>query len=252
MGHFHVCTTFFDPKNNKGSVLVQSCKRFGVEVHNFGAQTRFDSFLETKLKPMRDHLSGVSADMALFLDGNDTIMVSEPERILASWEKVGGVVVGSELQTWPHLHLKPAMDEIAAKSGSKSPYKYIDTGFIMGKRKEVIGLLDTVIDSVAHYKEKMPYLNRRRLEDDVGLFVLNLVDGKIDINLDYKCKFIAALRNIPAEDAYQVREGCLRLNLTGSYPHVVHCNGHRRSDRRRLLRLSKVLLGRCAWKLKHG
>uniref|UniRef100_A0A6H1ZG62 PLOD1-3-like GT domain-containing protein n=1 Tax=viral metagenome TaxID=1070528 RepID=A0A6H1ZG62_9ZZZZ len=246
----HVCTTFYDPSGQNAATICTSAARHGIAVANFGAKSRFDGFLRTKLIPLRNHLAGVANDIVLFLDGNDTIIEADEKEILAAWGRFGGVVVGSELVNWPYAHLKGKMDALAAKAGSKSPYHYLDTGLIMGRRQEVIGVLDAVIASVPQYAAAMPATKKEILEDDVGLFALNITDGRIGVTIDYGCALIAALRNVNDRKAYSFVGGRLFLRATKTKPCVVHCNGHRKVDRLRLIRLSEKLIGKPGWKMK--
>lgn len=245
------CTTYYDPKKRNDSSISLSLAGFGVDIINFGARSPFDGFLRTKLVPLRDFIAGSASDVVVFLDGNDTILTSAPEALLASWESLGGgVVVGSELASWPYPQRQEAMDRIAASSGSKSPYRYMDTGLIMGKREAVIGVLDTVIGSVKKYRTQLKTVPQKIIEDDVGLFVLNLTDGEIEITIDYQCTMIAALKNVDDNKDYSLANGKLHLNLTGTTPHVIHCNGHRWVDKRRLENVSSAILGVKARKME--
>jgi hypothetical protein len=174
-----------------------------------------------------------------FLDGNDTIAQAGADGLLSSWESLGsGVVIGPELVCWPHkFHERPMVDRSPSEV-----FHFMDTGLIMGRRESVLLVLDAVIASVPYYREKHPTLPQRILEDDVGLFMLNYVDGNINVTIDYKCSMIAPLRNVP-DDWYEIHDRTLHMTKTGTTPGVVHCNGHRNIDARRMKRITEELLG---------
>jgi len=238
----HVCTTYFDPRQRCVGPLEFSAERFGVSVSNFGWNDKFDGFLRTKLIPLRKHLDSVRANMTMFVDGNDTILTSTLEAIEKTWEKISHskVVIGSELVVWPYPELEQR--QVALAGASKSPYKFVDTGLMIGTTNDLKRLLDIVIDSVPGYEETMLGTPKHILEDDVGLFVLNMLDERIDVTIDYGCEIIAPLKNTDTND-YNVVDGKLHLHLTGTTPHIVHCNGHRSEDRRRMKQVSSGLLG---------
>jgi len=237
-----VCTTYYDPESTSTGSIHTTAKAHGIDVTNFGGASGFDGFLKTKLIPLRKFLDTVTTSMVMFLDGNDVLITSPIDEIVDTWERISGgkVLVGSELVVWPYPELEQR--QIALAGDSPSPYKFVDTGLIIGKTEDVKRVLDVVIDSVPGYRSKMVDTPTNILEDDVGLFVLNMVDGNIDVAIDYGCKVIAPIRNTNPSD-YTIKDGKLHLGLTGSTPHIVHCNGHRHKDRARMQIVSKTLLG---------
>jgi len=239
MGDMAVCTTYYDPDERRVGPLDFSAARFGIGVTNFGAHQKFEGFLRTKLVPLREFAKDRTEDMLLFLDGNDTILTNPLKKLVESWDGFGGkVVIGGELKCWPY----PFHEEPMRAKAPQDSFCFMDTGLIFGKRKDVIDILDTVIGSVEGYRLKYPGYPARIIEDDVGLFMLNYVDGKIDIAIDYKCEIIVPMKEVTA-DWFEIEDGHLRLLKTGTTPHVVHCNGHRCIDKKRMRDISRRLLG---------
>jgi len=241
----HVCTTYHDPgKRNHGSIHVSGANH-GYSIANFGYNSGFDGFLRTKLIPLRDHLVTITAKYSMFLDGNDIVLTSPPEDILATWEEMSGgkVVIGSELAVWPYKDLRGFLEERAfKKTQGLSPYISIDTGLILGKTKDIISILDTVIDSVPKYTLERPKSPVRIIEDDVGLFALNLNDGAIDVTIDYMCDIIVPIKST-MDHWFEIVDSKFHLLKTNRTPHIVHFNGHRRIDRSRMKVLSAPLMG---------
>jgi len=234
-----ICTTYYDPQHRNANALNASLSRFGSSAKNLGAEMVFDGFLRTKLVPFRAFVADSSSEVVAFIDGNDTISQGGNKGLLSSWKALGsGVVIGSELVCWPHkFHEQPMIDR-----SPNETFHFMDTGLIMGRREAVLAVLDTVIASVPHYREKYPMLPQRILEDDVGLFMLNYVDGNISVTIDHKCSMIAPLRNVP-DDWYEISNHQLHMTKTGTTPNIVHCNGHRNVDARRMKRITEALLG---------
>jgi len=241
-----VCTTYYDPRSRRCGMTEYSGKRHGIRMDNFGWGSKFDGFLRTKLVPMREYLRRQKTEFCLFLDGNDLIITSPLEDIFKTWDSMGGgVVVGSEIQIWPYVEMKQFLIDRATAQFPDTPdpaYRSIDTGFIMGKRKDVLDILDVVIDSEPKYQEEMPDTPIEIIEDDVGLFALNLRDGKIDFKIDYRCDLIVPMKST-LDKWYIIKEGKLHLSKTGSVPHIVHCNGGKSKSRFTARKLTTKLLG---------
>ena len=234
-----ICTTYYDPYHRRASALDMSLARFGVSATNLGANMAFDGFLRTKLVPLRKFVAGSDSGVVAFLDGNDTIAQVGTRGLLNSWEALGsGVVIGPELLCWPHdFHERPMVD-----LSPNEAFHFMDTGLIMGRREAVLAVLDTVIASVSYYRKKYPDVPQQILEDDVGLFMLNYVDGNISVTIDHKCSMIVPLRNVP-DDWYEIHDRKLCVTKTGTTPSIVHFNGHRNIDARRMKIITEVLLG---------
>jgi hypothetical protein len=255
-----VCTTYYKKPRGLPTALVRTCSTFKIKLHEFGTGRKFVSFLETKLIPLRDFVSGVKTKYVLFLDGNDTFLVSPLEEIMATYEKLTRgkipLIISSELKPWPYTYLVEYFNKRWKASGSKSPFRYVDPGLVLGETDTVFRVLDQIVDSVPYYREQLENRTYRDIRtgrvipktpeyiitDDVGLWCLNMKDGRIDTVIDYGCEIMAPLMNC-AGDTYWPDHGKLYLKLTKTCPHIVHCNGGRSFDRKRLPWLYKAITG---------
>ncbi len=245
-----VCTTYYKKAGAPATALVRSCKRFGIRLQEFGTGNKHETFLKTKLIPLEAFVGSVKTSHVMFVDGNDTFFVSGLSEIAATYERLaeGRVLIGSELQAWPYKQKAAELKQRARAKGAPGRYMFIDNGLIMGPTSAVASMLQTLIASVEHYREqysprpgRLGY-PRRLIEDDVGLMVLNLCDGKVDPVIDYGCQMICALKRLE-EEKYRATLGGLHCLETGSHPHIVHCNGNRRVDRNRLGVIYKAITG---------
>ena len=237
-----VCTTYFKKPGAPESTLVRSCRRQEIHLEEFGTENKHETFLKTKLLPLAEFLKGVTTPHVMFVDGNDTLILSSLDAMFRTYEKIaaGRVVIGSELCVWPYKQKRGILERRAREHGARSRYMFIDTGLIMGPTLGVRETLQILIESVEKYRAECRGYSRRVIEDDVGLMVLNICDGTVDPIIDYGCQMICALRNL--EDSHYVaRPGDLHCLETHSHPHIVHCNGHRYKDRRRLSRVFSIL-----------
>ncbi len=239
-----VCTTYFKKPDAAPTALVRSCQRLGIRLKEFGTQNAHDTFLRTKLIPLHAFLAQVKTTHVMFIDGNDTFVLNDLDAISETYESLarGRVLIGSEVQAWPYKSKAALLEHLAHLKGSTSRYRFIDTGLIMGPTALVQQMLAVLIDSLEHYRKQYPAYSRRVLEDDVGLMVLNLCDGKVHPVIDYGCRMICALRNL--EDSnWQASRGDLHCLETDSHPHIIHCNGHRRVDKLRFAEVYKATTG---------
>ncbi len=232
-----VCTTYFKEAGMPSTALWRTCRKYRIKLHAFGTESRFESFLRTKMIPLRDFVARVKTKFVMFLDGNDTFLVAPLCDILRSYEELTAgrtpLLIGSESENWPYPFLKLALDERAKKAGAKSKFRYLDPGLVLGERRTVLKAFDTIIESVEQYRKELPEVKTQTIEDDVGLWALNICAGRVDPVIDYGCQIIAALKNC-APESYGVRDGRLLLHVTKTAPHIIHCNGHRSFDRKRL------------------
>ena len=238
-----VCTTYWKEPGAPPPVLLRSCAQYGIPVQEFGTANRHITFWRTKLLPLLGFLESVKTSLVMFLDGNDSFVVSPADSILATYRELadGRVLVGSELVCWPYHQMESYLNRRARAAGSTSPYRYLDTGLLMGPPAvlaTMIRALEPYIDvALEDYTEK-----RSIAEDDVGLFSLAMHDTAIDPVIDYGCRMICAIRNTEDTD-WEASEGRFRCLLTDSEPHIVHPNGHRRVDRLRLKAVYAAVTG---------
>ncbi len=239
-----VCTTYFKKPDAAPTALVRSCQRLGIRLEEFGTQNAHDTFLRTKLIPLHAFLGQVQTTHVMFIDGNDTFVLNDLDAISQTYEGLarGRVLIGSELQAWPYKSKAAQLEHLAHLKGTTSRYRFIDTGLIMGPTALVRQMLAVLIDSVEQYRKQYPAYSRRVLEDDVGLMVLNLCDGKVHPVIDYECRMICALRNLE-DNKFLAIAGDLHCFETDSHPHIIHCNGHRRVDRLRLEKVYRCVTG---------
>jgi hypothetical protein len=248
MSSISVCTTYHDKRNLKRGPVHFSGNLHGITVVNFGWKDKFSGFLKTKLIPLKRYLQRQNTDLAMFVDGNDIIFTTPVEEILQTWRDKFGekVVVGSEARVWPYKSLSSFLyNRAIEKSGSKSPpFISIDTGLILGNRLEIIEMLEKVINSVDKHRARMPNTPTDIIEDDVGLFALNLSDGTIDYEIDYNADIIVPMKSVLSH-WYEIKDGRMDFKKTGSRPHIVHCNGSGSRSKNAMVDMTRQLLG---WK----
>lgn len=228
-----VCTTY--AKKKQASPFVASCKKFGIPVQEFGTERMFTTFLETKIRPLLAFARRVKTPLLMFVDGSDAFMVSPLDELLKTYDSMVGsmqsLIIGAERVVWPYPELTQALNATG-----------LDTGLVIGRPKRIVEVLETVMEQLPFAKSDFPDRKRAIWEDDVGLWSIAIARGQIACMVDRRCQLIAALRNANP-DNYTIRNGRLTMKDTGTKPHIIHCNGHRSRDRRRLYELYKTLMG---------
>lgn len=238
-----VCTTFYD--DGKEPVLVASCRKWDIPLRKFGTANRFEGFLKTKVIPLRDFVAKVKTQYVMFLDGNDTFFVSPLEKVMQTYQELVGdhhkYLIGSEFGNWPYDQYHDDLVRKAKATGTKSPFHFTDPGLLVGETEAVHKALVQIVDSVPGYAKRMPDVPRKIMEDDVGLWVLNMIDEKVDPWIDYDCRMIIPLKGLEWND-YSFHKGRLHCHLTNTWPHIIHCNGHRSLDRKTFRRAYRALV----------
>ncbi len=241
-----VCTTFYDD----GTVpsLVTSCRKWVIPLTTFGTERKFEGFLKTKMIPLRDFLRTVKTKYVMFLDGNDTFFVVSLDAVMRTYfDMVGSkhkYVIGSEHTCWPYRTLASEMlTDRARATGTSSPFCFLDLGLVIGETEALVDAFNRVVASAEPYAKLMPEVPRYILEDDVGLWMLNILEKKVDPLIDYDCRIMIALRKMDWGD-FSFRDGRLYSKLTDSWPHIIHCNGRRSIDRKTFRHVHEGIFGK--------
>lgn len=181
--------------------LINSCKKFGIQLTLFGCDQNFSTMWNTKFCLLESYLKQTEADWILNVDANDILFIKDLEYI---WEQRNEdkVIWAAEKNNYPNPNL--------IYPECKFSTKYINGGGFFGKKEHVLKCFDS----------KLP----GHMDNDQTGHANNYLTGKLPMTLDSECKIFQCLWGTTEND-FDIRDGLLYNIETGSYPCILHGNG---------------------------
>lgn len=162
---------------DKSKYLLETSNHFNTPIELIGVGYPY-RFLKDKLYILQQHLERME-DEALItcIDGFDTVINSpldNLDQIFTSFNTK--IVISSErIFTYQWGHFKDKFDQI------NSPYKYVNSGTITGKVKDIKNMLSEIFS--------YPELETTEIDQGlVGIWVYKNMDDSSKVKLDTECK----------------------------------------------------------------
>ena len=200
------------------ALLIHSARRFGITIDVMPC----GGFLD-KPAALLKYLSKLEdSELVLATDGYDVLYVQDEESILASFRAMNSpIVIGGETGCFHHF-----ADAMASfdRTPDVGPFRYLNSGLIMGYVKEVRDMLETVLS-----QREALRLEYARAEKTPGFFNDQTIIGRIaskagnvriDANADLFCTFCEEKYDI--DHWVDISESGITLKQTGSRPCLVH------------------------------
>ena len=190
--------------------FLKSCERFGVKPVVLNPGPSYHPFTRggRKWNMLHQHLLQAPADsFALVVDSHDLIFVEPLEAIFEKWRTFNSsLVVSAESDCWPDKNL------IHRHTKTPDPYRFVNSGGVMGTRDAIMGALVTM---------RAP--DRAEKGNDQDMLMRYVVENPQQVRLDTRGEIWTNLHF--AEEAIEFRDERIYNRLSGVFPGIIHANG---------------------------
>jgi hypothetical protein len=155
---------------------VNSAKKYNITIEYLGLGIKFKEHKQ-RLNILKNYLPSLDPDtIVLCMDGSDTLFNSDSNLLLSKFmDKQTKIVISAEKNfTYQYSYYKDRFDSIL------SPYKYVNAGTFMGYAKNILEMINDMIEI-----DKKQSANDQGL---LGIWVYKNIDNidlvKMDLNCD--------------------------------------------------------------------
>jgi hypothetical protein len=197
--------------------FLRSVRRFGNEPIILGNKGDYHGLL-SRGKLLRNHLrEHPEYDWVIWSDAFDVIFIQSPEFIVKQAKETGSpTCINTERNCWPR-------QDWAVHFNQSEPYPYLNTGFIVGKARAILELLEeSNCENDVDYKG--PDGKWVHFSEQENIMEAAIKRNFRDIHLDTKGEICLTLVGAP-DDEVAVYENRIYNVHRCNWPSVVHCNG---------------------------
>lgn len=194
-----------------------SLKRFGVEPKYLGWQEKWGGLI-TKPRKLREWLrkGDNTSENLIVVDSWDLVFAEHPENLYLHNLPDDTIIFNGELACWP-------LAELADKFPDVGPYRFLNSGFFMGKADKILALLESMnLDDIPddHQRPDGSWENPNDQAEYQKAFVKQPVPMEVDAN----AVLCQTLSGGSIED-FDFSEKRIRNKRTGTWPSAFHFNG---------------------------
>lgn len=222
-----ICVSSTAPKQSYYifEAFKASLRRFGVEPRILGWREHWGGLM-TKPRRFREYLrkGQNEGDVLILADAWDVIFAAHPDEIGEKWsQSAGPIVFNAERNCFPRGDLAPTFDKVAFAKGATSPWKYLNSGFMVGRPKDILTLLESMnLDEIPddHQLPDRSWFN----PNDQEHFTLAFLKQPVPMALDYNADLCMTGHGTTV-DQLDFSQPRIKQNITGTYPMAFHFNG---------------------------
>ena len=223
--------------------LKASCNFFNLELITLTHPGKWDSHRHKDNYLKQYLLSLPGNEVVLFTDGYDTILLGGEKEIMERYRRIapeGGIVISAEKTCYPDPSLASTYPT------SATPYRFLNSGGIIGTAADILGALETMEEMKATMPED-PFLYSNQYLWTRMMLEKGNTGIRLDINCDLFQTFPTTIETVRKFQSvseieekkeivmtemtkilrdFQVNDGCNIYNkITGTYPLHLHFNG---------------------------
>lgn len=205
-----------------------SLERFGVEsitinYQNIQQWNGFSMKPKWLYKAIKDGV--IKAEYLLFTDSWDLVFATHPNEIMDKYLSFGAdIVINAEQNMFPADYA-----EGFAKLEAPTKYRYLNSGFIVGKTEAILTCLEAMdLPNVKgdHWDEERKCMEH---PDDQRMWQKIFLEQPVSIALDHYCILSQTLHDANINE-FDFSEERIKNKVTNSYPCVFHFNGGAKSN----------------------
>lgn len=210
----------------------ESVRRFGIEPTVLGYNDSWHG-LFTKPRRYREYLrKGASGEILVVTDAWDIIFQAHPDEVvemyLKHWPDMP-VVFNAERNCFPcSPETKEVFDKIADAVPVVTPWRYLNSGFMVGPPDKILALLESMnIDDVKddHQLPDGTWVN----PNDQEHFQWAFLKQPVPMKLDYLTELCLAA-HASELDELDFSGAKIRNKITDTVPLVIHANGSAKNN----------------------
>lgn len=214
-----------EPYYNYGAWL-ESLHRLGVEPTVLGIGELWRGLM-TIPRRVRHWIKGGHCKTKYVIMSNcfDVLFLAHPDAVIERWGGGDEVIFNAEKDLFPRHDLRYAFPDPG------TPWRYLNSGFYMGKTECVLAMLESMnMDDLAddHHAET-PWHGSAQGQmvhpNDQGWFQFLYAARPVPMTLDSKCEVFQSFSNCTWDEFDLSQSGKIKNRVTGTHPLVLHCNG---------------------------
>lgn len=210
-------------------IFLASLKRFGVEPTILGHREWWGGLM-SKPRYVRQWLrSGAcSADALIVSDAFDVIFTAHPNEVAAKWQISDVTMFNAERGLFPRSDLASAFRDPG------TPWRYLNSGLMIGKPANILALLEAMgLDDIRDDYQAADELHGgagRMIEpNDQGHFQYAFAAHPVPLCLDTQCDVFQSCSACTMDD-FDLSGALVKNIVTGTFPLVWHFNGGSKND----------------------
>lgn len=206
--------------------MYQSAERLGIQLHVFGRNEPFESFLSAKIIRLWKWITSLPNHFqyVLFVDSRDTLFARPLADICEEFNAIGSpLIMSGEYRAYPGCHT----DWEARFTKYPSGVNFHNTGGFIGHRDTLVCAL-RLLENMSHLLKDgctMGYANY--FEDDQHLWQLAAIMNVVPIRVDHEQRIFdtASVTPIGHYDFYKATPAAPVVLKNGSRPCILHFTG---------------------------
>ncbi len=232
-----VTVSSYDPKPSyyRPNAFKASLEKFGVTPTILGHNEEWWGLM-TKPYRYREFISNEQyrGDVLLLVDAWDVLFAAHPDEIVelakVHWPP-DTVVFNAERNCFPCPEMTHEFNLIASKELEiNSPWKYLNSGFMLGTPAALLALLDSINLEVIGRDRQNPDQSWNNPNDQEHFQKAFLKSTqRVRMALDYRTRLCMAAHGSTLEELDFTGER-IKNKITGTTPLVFHCNGSAKND----------------------
>jgi hypothetical protein len=232
-----ITVSSYDPKPAyyRPNAFRASLAKFGVAPVNLGEGEAWNGLM-TKPRLYRKFLreGRQQGDVLIVCDAWDVFFQAHPDELvdvyLHEWQN-GTMVFNAERNCFPCSEpVKARFDELAEFFWVKTPWRYLNSGFLVGRPTQILQLLESMdLDSIPddYQRPDGSWFNPNDQEQFQLAFART--DTVLSMELDYDTELCLAAHG-STMDELDFSGPRIKNKITGSTPLALHCNGSAKND----------------------
>lgn len=229
-----ITVSSYDPKPAyyRPGAFRASLAKFGVAPVNLGENEEWHGLM-TKTRLYRKFLreGRQHGDVLIVCDAWDVFFQAHPDEIVDAWSSAfpGHIAFNAERSCFPCTPETTAyFDAITDASRITSPWRYLNSGFMVGTPKDILALLESMnLDDIPddYQRPDGSWFN----PNDQEQFQLAFTKQPVPMCLDYYTELCMAAHGSTL-DELDLSGPRIKNKITGSTPLAIHCNGSAKND----------------------
>lgn len=201
--------------------FYQSLKGHPVLNINYDAEDKWDGFTKKPkwlYRAIKEKL--INTPYMIFTDSWDVVFAANPREVIERYLTFGtDIVINAERNCFPGTY-KEEYDKL----NLPGEYKYLNSGFIVGKTEAILACLESM-DLPNVPGDHVDPVKGKQHPEDQSLWQKAFLDQPASIALDCHCEIAQTLHEANMDYFDFTSEDRIRNVQTNSYPLVYHFNG---------------------------
>ena len=204
-------------------MLVESCKRFKLNLHLYGLNEPWTWYTDVKVHRLADEIRNLDSDYVLVCDADDAFFMAPAHEILYKYhDSCAKILVSADRQQDEGDAKYPQCIFRDMYPPSATPWRYCNSGGYMGRKEDILDLLSKM--ATVQHPNYIPVWRSKDWSNDQFRMSVVYLNG-YPLRVDTHCNIFQTMGCIePGE--FKWRGSYFMNKVTGNFPCVIHFNGN--------------------------